>query len=331
MKSIIWTSKPLSRALRGLLSDPVIVGSLREFLDAPRDAKTVSFVDDGALEHIERLAKELATPADQMTPPESRRLLAAVSTGPVVMITDSPVATALSWWPRHPWLSHAVGASLLEHPIATSHLKNLLATFGAVHDGKLVDWVRPRAAGRRIRLTHANRRLDRLERMTEYFGTQGLSPETISALRDSADELLTHAFYEAPVAAGAEAKSIEPTRDVALPEDQPCNMVYGANEELAIVCVRDPFGALTRQRVIDDALSGSRFGRVFARAAIVAMSVRRNHYTEILVGIPKHETSPNAYAAHLFFREGARRGMWRLVDEDTGASHNTSVTLTGMD
>lgn len=318
----------------------MVASSTREFLDAPRDAKTVSFLDASALGSLERLAKELAAPADQMSPPELRRLHAAVSLGPVIAICEDSFATAAEWLPEHPWLSHVMSASLLEHPIAKVHLRNLMTTLGSAGERNLVDWLRPKGAGRRIRLTHASRRLDRLDRMSEFFKMHGLASSAITTLRDMADELLVNAFYEGPVAAGAEAKPISRSRDVALPDEYACDLVYGSTDELAVVRVRDPFGALTRAKIVDTLSRSARaklsgepsstgLWRVCSAAAIVAVSVVKGRHTEVLVAIPMVDHASHPFAMHMFFRDGAQRGMWRLVDEDTGQpSLSKSVTVT---
>src|SRR6476620_8917701 len=110
-----------ARALRDLLAtDAASVSSLKEFIDAQRDAKTVSFVDSENLASLDRLANDLAAATDQPTPAELRRLMAAVTTGPIVAVTSAPLAKALDWLPSHPWLSHVLSAAILESDLAKS-------------------------------------------------------------------------------------------------------------------------------------------------------------------------------------------------------------------
>src|SRR5438874_2343071 len=82
-------------------------------------------------------------------------------------------------------------------------------------------------AGRRIRLTHSGKREARLEKMSEFFDSQGISSRTIQQLKDAAEELLTNAFYDAPVAAGAFRRAVPRTQEIALPDDSACDLAYG--------------------------------------------------------------------------------------------------------
>jgi hypothetical protein len=166
-------------------------------------------------------------------------------------------------------------------------------------------------------------------------------------LRDAAEELLTNAFYDAPVAAGVLDQPISRTQDVALSEDSACDMVYGCREDLAIVRVRDPFGSLSRTRLVevltrcartdmrvevDETMGGAGLGlwRVFSAASFVAIAVVNNRHTEFLVGIGKRvSAAQRPFAFHLFFKEHGRAlRRWRLLDADSSKpTVNKSVTI----
>lgn len=338
-------SKPMSRALTERLpKEPMVVSSALEFIDAPRDARTVSFVDDSTIEHLDHLAIELASPpADHAPGLDWRKLVAAVSVGPVVAICSKPIQTALGWLQPHPWLSHVMSASMLEQPSVVEHLGHVM---GALKQGEanLTDWLGT-APGRRSRLTHASKRGERLERMSEFFESRGVDTDTIRLLREAADELLMNAFYDAPIAAGAQRKPIARSQDVSLPRELACDIVYGAKDDLAIVRVRDPFGVLAReplgefltrfsqastaaQNDVRAAGAGMGLGRLFSAASLVAISVVNNRSTEVLVGFSRKNVEPRPYAFHYFFKGGAKRQFWAFSDEDTGSPSNTvSVTI----
>ena len=199
------------------------------------------------------------------------------------------------------------------------------------------DWLGPKVAGRRIRLTHASKRVERLKKMSEFFSSEGVTPETVERLRAATDELLVNAFYSAPVAAGAVTNPILESQDVSLPSDCACDMVYGFRGDFAIVRVRNPFGSLSRRRLVDVLTRCSRMSqealddqametglglwRVFAGVSFVAVSVIENRQTEVLIGVQKRAASgPRPFAFHLLFKEGARRRFWQTFDEDTGES-----------
>jgi len=174
--------------------------------------------------------------------------------------------------------------------------------------------------------------------MAEYFASQGIGSRTIDALRDVGEELLTNAFYDAPVAAGAIKRVISRTNDIALTDGGACDLVYGCRGDLAIVRVRDPFGALSRDRLVDvlmrcartdgkvevdGSMGGAGLGlwRIFSRASFVAVSVIQQRHTEFLVGIGKRPAKgPRPFAFHLLFKErtGGTQRRWKLVDMDTG-------------
>ena len=53
------------------------------------------------------------------------------------------------------------------------------------------------------------------------------------------------------VQAGALKQPISRTQDVSLSDDSACDMVYGCRDDLAVVRVRDPFGSLSRSRLVE--------------------------------------------------------------------------------
>ena len=167
---------------------------------------------------------------------------------------------------------------------------------------EMPDWSAPRCAGRACSRparcgADAGGSCD--------FHEKGVGSRTIQRSRDAAEELLTNAFYDAPVAAGALPKPVPRTYDVALPDDCACDLAYGCSDDIAIVHVRDPFGSLTRKRLLD-VLSrcaasdmsrpgrrddGRRGARDVADLHAVDRSSRlgpsKQRHTEILVGVAK--------------------------------------------
>ena len=335
MSSVVWVSEPLQGLLCERLSstriDPanraVIVNSAKEFVDATRDPKTVSFLDAATI--------QVAATITHVTLP-----------GPIVAICDDSLQTAVGWLQPHPWLSHVISSAMLSHPIAEEHLENVMRTLTSGPHARLLDWLGPDVAGRRIRLTHASKRAARIDRMSEFLESKGVGTRSLQFLRDAAEELLTNAFYDAPVAAGAVKKPVSRTHDIALPDDSACDLAYGCREDLAIVRVRDPFGSLSRRRLVevltrcsrtgmqvepDETMGGAGLGmwRICSGSSFVAISVVKNRHTEILVGVAKRATSgPRPFAFHFFFRDSAKRSFWRSADETTvQPSVNKSVMI----
>ena len=327
-------SERASRALGDLLSsETVAVGSAREFFDARRDGKTVSFVDSSTIAVLDQTAVGLDLPLSQV--------------GPVIAICSEPLQGAIGWLSSRPWLSHVVSASILQHPMAPLHFANVMLTLTGGSHPRLLDWVGPSLSGRRVRLSQSTSRAQRLERMSEFFDSKGVGSRTVELLRDAGEELLTNAFYDAPVEAGALKQAISRTQEVSLPDDSACDMVYACHDDLAVVRVRDPFGSLTRTRLfevltrcartdmaveVDETRGGAGLGlwRIFSSASFVAIAVVRGRYTEFLVGIAKRvAAAPRPYGVHLFFNEHGRSARrWRLLDSDsTKPSVNESVTI----
>jgi hypothetical protein len=328
-------AEPRARALREACGHEIVtVDSATAFLAAPRDSGTVSFLDDNGLAELDRAAAERRIEVDQLAPQS------------VIAVCDDTLQTAINWLPSRPWLAHVISMPLLTHPLASEHLKNVTTTLRGVSQPRLLDWLGPDVTGRRVRLAHAHKRVERLERMSDYLSSKGTGSRTIQMIRDAAEELLTNAFYDAPVAAGAVKNAISRTQDVALPDDSACDMVYGCREDLAIVRVRDPFGSLTRLRLVevltrcartdmqvevDETMGGAGLGlwRIFSVATFVAVSVVNNRHTEFLVGIGKRTSGPRPFAFHLFFKDrGGAVRRWKLLDhESTKPTISNSITI----
>jgi hypothetical protein len=330
VRPVVWFAEPSLRAPGEKIAAGRFTGtagktvsSAKDFADAVADGEVIAFVDQAVMPEITRLAK---------LPPAT------------IVVCKESLPLAITWLQPHPWVSHVVSATMLDHPLADEHFKNVLATIKA-EKPRLLDWLGSDVAGRRIRLSHASRRVERLERMGEYLSSNGVGARTIEQLRDAAEELLTNAFYDAPVAAGAIKDPISRSFDVALPDKYACDLAYGARGDLAIVRVKDPFGSLSRKRLVevlvrcsatdmtvevDESMGGAGLGmwRVFSNASFVAISVVKHSHTEILVGIAKRAPGPRPFAFHLFFAEGGKPRYWSTAkDESINPSLNHSVLL----
>jgi hypothetical protein len=294
---VVWMSEPLARPVRARLASARFLASANEFHDATRSPAAVAIVD--------RTTLPLVAPG-------------AAPRGPVIAICDEPLPAAIAWLAEHPWVSHVMSASMLDHPIADELLDNVFRTFVS-ESPRLLDWIGPTIVGRRVRLTRAASRATRIDKMSEFFAGHAVSARTIAQLRDAAEELLTNAFYNAPVAGGA-GEPVSRTEDVELPEASACDLAYGCRDDLAIVRVRDPFGSLTRARLVevltrcartdmqvqvDETMGGAGLGmwRIFAAASFVAVLMVKHQLTEILVGIAKRSpAAPKPFSFHLFFQ-----------------------------
>ncbi len=235
----------------------------------------------------------------------------------IVGIIDDTLADAVRTFEAFPWLSHVVIATLLSTPFARSHLATLLER---LHIGPEHDVFGSSSVGRIALLASSARREARFERMREFFTAQGVAPRTIAAICDVAEELVTNALYDAPVEAGYFTHAVPRTQDVELPPEHACEISYAAEPGSVYFRIRDPFGALTRKRLLgvlkrcnssdvslDESRGGAGLGlwRVFSTASTVAITVIPGRLTDILVrlGPKKARAGKQTLAVHLFFPE----------------------------
>ena len=318
MRLLVWTSAALRASLERLVAD--------------HEVKAVSSVDELVREH-----------ADASVAVLDARALESVGSQPaipVVLLWEDALPTAVTCMAAHPWLAHVVHVATLEQPLAADHLRNLLRTIVDKQPAQLTDWIPASFTARRVHLAQASSRAARLDKMSEFYASHGTNERTINVISDLTEELLTNAFYDAPVAAGIVRDAIPRTLDVRLPDNHPCDLVYGCSDDLAIVRVRDPFGALSRQRVldtlvrcartdmqvdVDESGGGAGLGlwRIVSHASFVAFSVVERRATEVLAGVWKRRPGARPFGFHWFFASDSRSRAWS-ADQ---ASDQTAVTI----
>lgn len=315
----MWFSEPVlkepgKRVASGSLTNGaagVMVSSLSEFIAEMQDTASVGFVDRAAFTELSGLEQVPSA---------------------VIAIATEPLAATLAWLKPHAWLAHVASASMLTHPLAPDHFANVWSAITQARP-RMLDWVDDDVEGRRVRMANSDSRIERLERMRVYLADKGVSPRTIDQLADAAEELLTNAFYDAPVSAGVAAGPISRETPVTLPDSAACDLAYGARGDLAIVRVKDPFGSLSRRRLVDvltrcsrtdmqvevdETMGGAGLGlwRIFSAATFVAVAVIEGVQTDILVGIGKR-TNPKPFAFHLFFTDGQQAHAWKATHDET--------------
>jgi hypothetical protein len=179
----------------------------------------------------------------------------------------------------------------------------------------------PSGIGRTALLGSSSRREARFERMREFFAAQGISTRTISSINDIAEELVTNALYDAPVEAGYFKAAVLRTEEIELPPEHACEISYGLEQESVFIRVRDPFGALTRARLLnvlnrctaagvslDESRGGAGLGlwRIFSTASTISLTVIPGALTDIHVRIEarkRRSVGKQLLAIHLFFPE----------------------------
>jgi hypothetical protein len=240
----------------------------------------------------------------------------AAPAAPIVGIIDEGRSEPIRSLISAPWLSHLVTGTMLAAPGARSHLE-------ALHDriefGPTQHAIGATGVGRAALLGNSARREARFERMREFFATQGISERMIASSSDVAEELVTNALYDAPVEAGYFQHPIQRTEDVKLPPEHACEISYGVEHGSVFIRVRDPFGALTRTRLLgvlnrcqatsislDESRGGAGLGlwRIFSTASSIAITVIPGSLTDIMVRIETRRRRAGGkalHAVHLFF------------------------------
>ena len=236
----------------------------------------------------------------------------------------------------YPWLSHGMAHTLLFQPRAKAHLARFVE--------RLAMGTEPGMLGeaRVALLARASHRASRFERIRTFFSQRGVSGRTIDRISEVLEELVTNALYDAPLEAGYFKSSVERTEDVDLPPTLACEISYGLDDTLAYIRVRDPFGALTRTRMLsvlnrcnavgvelDESRGGAGLGlwRVFSVASTVTVTVDPGRLTEILVSIAtKDKRAAGAVAVDLFFAPTVSARRPRVTDDEQDLLDH-SITL----
>lgn len=300
----------------------MVVSSLGEFLNATSSIGAVGFVDLNLI--------------PQLTPDAPYI--------PIVALTDNMLREMIGALEEWPWLSHLLATSLLASPLAAPYLAMLM--------DELESWPARRIAGvgvgvggvgRASLVANSSRRAARVERMVAFFLKHGISERTTALLSDAAEELIANALYDAPFEAGYFKKAMPRTEDVDLPPNFACEISYGVDDSNVFLRVRDPFGALSRGRVIsvlercskpdvvpDESRGGAGLGlwRVFSAASTIAITVVSRRLTDILVGIASNYGGSRAagkrlLGVHLSFNSNSDESV--PVDEDA-LDHSVAIS-----
>jgi hypothetical protein len=153
-----------------------------------------------------------------------------------------------------------------------------------------------------------------------------------------------NALYNAPTEAGYFKAPVSRMEDVTLPLDRACEVSYGIEAGTAFVRLRDTFGALRHDRLLevlarcntnevtlDESRGGAGLGmwRVFSAATTVAITVIPGRLTDILIRMaPKQrKTARQLLAVDLFFLPDSQNvADAHALDQDSGLFEH-SITM----
>jgi hypothetical protein len=263
-----------------------------------------------------------ATPLALIVDAEGLGAMSKVHEGlhPIVLSSEA-VHRTIDWMSAYPWLSQVVGIGGPTEATLEQVLPGLVAMLGSDVPPRTMALLGARAHGRRAMLYRSARCEERLDRVSAFAAAQQASPRTAELFRDICGELLSNAFYDAPYEAGLCPAPLARSTESSLPPDRPCEVIYGVVRDSLFLRVRDAYGSLRRERLlqvlarcasqeghlgIDSSRGGAGLGmwRVFKGASLVAVSVVRGYFTEVLVMVPlKRPQVAGGRSTHLFFRE----------------------------
>lgn len=252
---------------------------------------------------------------------------------PVVALIDDGLDAIVRALDEFPWVSHVMSAAMLSSPMAPAHIASLGER---LRDGPEYRVLGAEGIGRVALLTHSVRRESRFERMREFFASHSVSSRGVTTLTDIAEELVTNALYDAPTESGFFKRSVPRTEDIELPPEHACEISYGVETGSAFVRVRDPFGGLSRRRMLgvlnrcnasevslDETRGGAGLGlwRVMSHASTVSITVIPGRLTDIVVWLDtRRSRKKQLLAADLYFQpdhelDGAQ--SWFAADHDS--------------
>jgi hypothetical protein len=230
----------------------------------------------------------------------------------VVVVADLDLPELVTHMGPRPFLNHVVSRRAFDHDVVMAVLWRL--AYGITDEPAHL--LSPTFSGRSVILRDSEKRDARIEAIATLAGERGMSGRAIGRVVDIAEELITNALYDAPAErVGVPAQRAQP---VVLERPEACRIVYGADDRMFYLRVRDPFGALRRARLfevldrcvlrggvpLDSSRGGAGLGllRIFENAALVVVHVRRHVSTELLVGLDlKRRRGPRERVVHLFF------------------------------
>ncbi len=230
----------------------------------------------------------------------------------VIVIVDGGLDAMVHELSRHALVRNVVTTSMLATSTARMNLEQICERIAQEPE------LCAGGIGRTALLTSSNRRQARIDRLHEFFESHGIASRTVGVLGEIAEELIMNALYDAPAESGYFPAPVSRTEVVELPTEHACEISYGVDRSGAFVRLRDPFGSLTRDRLLsvldrcarsgvalDESRGGAGLGmwRVFSLASSVTITVIPGRLTDVLVWVDASGSrrAKHAHTIQLFF------------------------------
>jgi hypothetical protein len=236
----------------------------------------------------------------------------------VAVAGDAELTEIVTLLGNRPWLNHVVSpqALLSDAPAPMGVLWKL--AFGRKLTGS--GYFGTEFDGRVATLRDSAKRWRRLDAILERATAAGASERVGERIREVAEEMVTNALYDAP--AERHQRASDRSVRTVLEREEACTITYGASGKMFFVRVRDPYGALRRERLcsvlmrcapdrevaMDSSSGGAGLGlwRIFKIASLVLVQVQPQVCTEFVAGIElRGPRSATNRSVHLFFDEPA--------------------------
>lgn len=226
----------LVRGLRRAIGEVIVLDSLEQVGSLPPSSLVAVHYDTRVAAERTRLAEDFSTDAR----------------GPTLLLLSEKRA-------RHDFAklfgSHALTNMLVINGNAVND-NDLFVTVNKLRNGDIFGiekYFAPGVQGHTLRVTTTAEKNWALNTITEYVGVLGIPPRLRMLIRNVADEYLTNALYNAPVAAdGKRLYSNRPrTQPVALEPGQEIEFRFCYDGARFGVSANDPFGSLEPVQVQD--------------------------------------------------------------------------------
>lgn len=148
-------------------------------------------------------------------------------------------------------------------------------------------------------LSHTKEMPAAISEVLDFIEPLVKNPKFKHSIKLVLDELLSNAFYNAPIDENGQRLYQETSRDqpIALPEDKSIGLQYGYDGNHLILEIRDAFGSLDETKLVDTLIhyfnndlkvqsgttgAGLGFSMVFRNTSRLIINIEKNKYTEII-------------------------------------------------
>lgn len=174
-----------------------------------------------------------------------------------VLITNQNVVGNLDLLKKYPEIDFLLARNIED---ANGTLKNVITTLSKLMNGDIFGLQKYLSWGVEVqkrKVKRSDQRMELKEELAAYFKKKGVRTTILDRVNSVIEEMLMNAIYDAPVDAHGNSlfNSLPRTEKVVLETHQEALLSYATDGVLLAVSVTDPFGALTREVIVNYLLS----------------------------------------------------------------------------